>query len=84
MGNFESIYDVLSDIDIDCAAMAYDGVKLWALERARFALNTRTNVVDVKLYGVRGAPHYERYSFLYLVAVTQNLNGRLSKAAVEV
>jgi len=61
MGNFKNVYDVLSDIDIDCTALAYDGNELWALERARFALNTKMNVVDKNLYGVRGAPNYEKY-----------------------
>jgi len=60
MGNFPTIYDALSDIDIDCVAMGYNGVQLWALERARFALNNQMNVVDENLYPVRGAPNYEK------------------------
>eukprot|EP01102_Stenamoeba_stenopodia_P014501 TRINITY_DN4821_c0_g1_i1.p1 TRINITY_DN4821_c0_g1~~TRINITY_DN4821_c0_g1_i1.p1 ORF type:complete len:317 (-),score=81.72 TRINITY_DN4821_c0_g1_i1:89-1039(-) len=83
MGQFKHVYDVLSDIDIDCTAMAYDGHNLWALERTRFALNTKMNVVDDNLYGVRGAPNYEKRLLKYECRQYSILDIGLKKGSVD-
>eukprot|EP01102_Stenamoeba_stenopodia_P006524 TRINITY_DN1794_c0_g3_i4.p1 TRINITY_DN1794_c0_g3~~TRINITY_DN1794_c0_g3_i4.p1 ORF type:complete len:521 (+),score=136.03 TRINITY_DN1794_c0_g3_i4:668-2230(+) len=83
MGNFKSVYDVLSGIDIDCTAMAYDGKDLWALERARFALNTKMNVVEVSLYETSGAPIYEKRLLKYEARQFSILDIDLKKNAVD-
>jgi len=60
MGSFKNLMEVITSIDIDCTAMMYDGQKLWAIERTRFTRNTKINVVDTRLYAIRGAPNYEK------------------------
>jgi hypothetical protein len=41
---FSSIMEILTNVDIDCAAVGFTGTKLWASPRARIAYNFRVSV----------------------------------------
>jgi hypothetical protein len=45
MGNFSCIMEVLADADIDAAAVAFDGERVWALPRARMPTPNLSTVV---------------------------------------
>ena len=54
MGSFGSIEDILSEIDIDCTTVGYDGNQVWCLPRTIQSFNRRVNVIEEDLYPVRG------------------------------
>eukprot|EP01130_Rhizamoeba_saxonica_P015189 TRINITY_DN6771_c0_g1_i1.p1 TRINITY_DN6771_c0_g1~~TRINITY_DN6771_c0_g1_i1.p1 ORF type:complete len:674 (+),score=125.49 TRINITY_DN6771_c0_g1_i1:27-2048(+) len=66
MGNFDhGIAGLLSDIDIDCTAVAFDGTTVWASPRAKIAFNFKFNIASAINYGVRGCPIYEKRLLKY-------------------
>ena len=44
---YKSPAEVLMGFDIDSCAVCYDGTTVWALNRARRALNKQYNIVDM-------------------------------------
>jgi hypothetical protein len=58
---YKSPAEVLMGFDLDCCAVGYDGKQVWALPRARRAINTRMNLIDVD----RQSTTYEVRLFKY-------------------
>eukprot|EP01129_Flabellula_baltica_P011612 TRINITY_DN5123_c0_g1_i2.p1 TRINITY_DN5123_c0_g1~~TRINITY_DN5123_c0_g1_i2.p1 ORF type:complete len:650 (+),score=113.18 TRINITY_DN5123_c0_g1_i2:380-2329(+) len=65
MGNFQSVADVLYDVDIDITAMGYDGSDIWLTPRALVSLNRKWNVASPEFYKTKGCPQYERRLLKY-------------------
>eukprot|EP00026_Physarum_polycephalum_P004307 Phypoly_transcript_04325.p1 GENE.Phypoly_transcript_04325~~Phypoly_transcript_04325.p1 ORF type:complete len:691 (-),score=92.49 Phypoly_transcript_04325:63-2135(-) len=57
--SFRNIWHILTGVDIDCSAFAFDGKTLWASPRARMAVNHRWTIADEDLHPIRGSPNYE-------------------------
>jgi hypothetical protein len=58
---YKSPAEVLMGFDLDCCCIGYDGSQVWALPRARRAIRTRTNLIDVD----RQSTTYEVRLFKY-------------------
>uniref|UniRef100_A0A6B2L3I9 Uncharacterized protein n=1 Tax=Arcella intermedia TaxID=1963864 RepID=A0A6B2L3I9_9EUKA len=60
LGNWLSLEHLLSEPDIDCTCVAFDGKKLWASERGRLSYNFRAITPSDRNFQIRGSPDYEK------------------------
>jgi hypothetical protein len=58
---YKSPAEILMGFDLDCCTIGYDGKQVWALPRARRAISTRMNLIDVD----RQSTTYEVRLFKY-------------------
>ncbi|KAF7948486.1 uncharacterized protein EAE97_003897 [Botrytis byssoidea] len=58
---YDSITEILTGFDVDCACVAFDGKKVYSSPRGITAISTRTNTVDL----TRRSPSYENRLFKY-------------------
>jgi len=60
LGNWLSLEHLLTEPDIDCTCVAFDGNKLWASERGRLSYNFRAITPSDRNFQIRGSPDYEK------------------------
>ncbi|KAJ8059751.1 hypothetical protein OCU04_011391 [Sclerotinia nivalis] len=58
---YQSITELITGFDIDCACVAFDGQQVYSSPRGIAAISTRTNTIDL----TRRSPSYENRLFKY-------------------
>jgi hypothetical protein len=65
MGVYDSINNVLNNIDIDCSCFCYNFKDIYCQYRTIQSMNTRLNTINKLYYGIRGCPFYEKNLYKY-------------------
>jgi hypothetical protein len=90
LGAWESVTDILTTMDVDSSAVAFDGRQAVMSARAAGAWATGLNVASHLSHNVRGSPHYELRLYKYaarngfaVLSPLKAANGAAVMAAVD-
>jgi hypothetical protein len=90
LGAWESVTDILTTMDVDSSAVAFDGQQAVMSARAAGAWATGLNVASHLSHNVRGSPHYELRLYKYaarngfaVLSPLKAANGAAVMAAVD-
>jgi hypothetical protein len=64
---YKSPAEVLMGFDIDSCTVGFDGERVWALPRARRAINSRYNLVDLSRRSLTYESRLQKYAKRYII-----------------